>query len=228
MIQAIITDIEGTTTSLSFVAEVLFPFSRKKLPGYVREHQHLEKIQAILTQVQEVTKKSSLTLDAMIDQLIEWIDQDQKITPLKTLQGYIWEEAYRSGEVVGHLYIDAYQELVSWHQQGIKLYIYSSGSVYAQKLLFGHTQWGDLTPLFSGFFDTQVGGKREASSYGRIAEEIGCKPTHLLFLSDILPEITAAESIGMKTCLLQREKIDSSLHHSTAQTFDEVTKLYPK
>lgn len=228
MIQAIITDIEGTTTSLSFVADVLFPFSRKKLPDYVREHQHLDKIQAVLTQVQEVTKKSSLTLDAMIDQLIEWIDQDQKITPLKTLQGYIWEEAYRSGEVVGHLYPDAYQELLSWHQQGIKLYIYSSGSVHAQKLLFGHTQWGDLTPLFSGFFDTQVGGKREASSYGRIAEEIGYKPTHLLFLSDILPEITAAESTGMKTCLLQREKIDSSLHHSSAQTFDEVTKLYPK
>jgi enolase-phosphatase E1 len=226
MIQAVLTDIEGTTTSLSFVAEVLFPFSRKKLPEYVQKHQSLEKIQALLTEVRAITGKSALTIDAMIDQLIEWIDQDQKITPLKTLQGYIWEQAYRSGEIVGHLYTDAYQQLVSWHERGIKLYIYSSGSVQAQKLLFGHTPWGDLTPLFSGFFDTQVGGKREANSYKRIAGEIGYSPNHLLFLSDMLPEITAAELAGMKTCLLQRENMDASVHHSTAQTFDEVSRLY--
>ena len=113
-----------------------------------------------------------------------------------------------------------------WHQQGIKLYIYSSGSVYAQKLLFSHTRWGDITPIFSDFFDTEVGGKREARSYARIAEKIGYTPTHILFLSDILPEITAAESVGMKTCLLQRETVDASLHHSSAQTFDEVTRRF--
>ena len=160
MIKAIVTDIEGTTSSLSFVKEVLFPYARANLADYVRNHKDEPQVKSVL---EESCKEVGAELDTeqLIAQLIQWLDEDKKVTPLKSLQGLIWERGYRKGDFNGHVYPDAAAYLKAWQAKGLDLYIYSSGSVYAQKLLFAHTEYGDLTPLFSGYFDTHIGGKKE-------------------------------------------------------------------
>jgi enolase-phosphatase E1 len=176
MVRAILTDIEGTTSSLSFVKEVLFPYARERLGDFVRAQGQEPQVRELLQQVAAVTGKP-LTDEEAVIQLRQWVDEDRKITPLKALQGLVWETGYRNGDYLGHVYPDAVRHLRQWREQGLQLYVYSSGSVHAQKLLFGHTEFGDLTPLFSGYFDTRVGAKQEAASYRKIAEAIaldGC------------------------------------------------------
>jgi len=223
MIKAILTDIEGTTSSLSFVKDVLFPYARAHLATYVQQHQHEEAAKDILEASQQVVGET-LALEAAIAQFIEWIDEDKKVTPLKALQGLIWEAGYDQGDFKGHVYDDAVQNLQRWHAQGLSLYIYSSGSVYAQKLLFAHTEVGDLTPLFSGYFDTTVGGKRETASYERIAEQIGLPAEQLLFLSDIEQELEAAKAAGFKTVWLTRDtKPEAIANHLQVSDFNAIT-----
>lgn len=137
MIKAIVTDIEGTTSSLSFVKDVLFPYARAHLAEFVRSHADEAEVKALLDDAR-AEAGADLDTKQLIKQLIQWIDEDRKITPLKSLQGLIWEAGYRQGDFAGHLYSDAVQNLVKWHADGIALYVYSSGSVHAQKLLFGH------------------------------------------------------------------------------------------
>ena len=204
MIKAIVTDIEGTTSSLSFVKEVLFPYARAHLPAYVRQHQNDDAVKTLLKASREIVG-ADLDTEQLIDQFIDWINRDQKITPLKSLQGLIWEAGYRQGDYEGHIYQDAAQRLQAWKQLGYSLYVYSSGSVYAQKLLFAHTQFGDLTPLFSGYFDTHIGGKKEATSYHVISEHIQVPTEQILFLSDIKEELDAAHAAGMQTYWLVRD-----------------------
>lgn len=204
MIKAIVTDIEGTTSSLSFVKDVLFPYAREHIEEYVREHCTEDPIETLVDDVrQEVGRE--LSLDEVIAQLIEWIDQDRKVTPLKSIQGLLWEAGYRNGDFKGHIYEDAKNKLEEWHNQSIKLYVYSSGSVYAQKLLFGYTEYGDLNYLFDGYFDTRIGAKAETGSYKNIIAELGLKPEEILFLSDVEPELDAAYAAGMQTIQLVRE-----------------------
>jgi len=222
MIKAIITDIEGTTSSLSFVKDVLFPYSRKHLPDYVRSHLDEAKIISIL---KDVSKEAGKTLDTdqAINQLLQWIAEDKKVTPLKSLQGLIWEAGYKQGDFNGHIYQDAAEMLKSWNDKGLDLYIYSSGSVYAQKLLFKHTIYGDLTPLFSGYFDTHIGGKRDANSYRNIAEQIVCPPNRLLFLSDIKEELDAAKEAGFNTIWVCREgELDEQANHQQVSNFNQI------
>jgi enolase-phosphatase E1 len=222
MIKAIVTDIEGTTTSLSFVKDVLFPYARTHLPDFVRKNQNDPQIKQLLDDTcNEAGIKPGI--ENAISQLIRWIEQDKKITPLKALQGLIWEAGYRQGDFKGHVYQDAIDNLKSWKSEGIFLYIYSSGSVLAQKLLFEHTESGDLTPLFSGFFDTQIGGKKEADSYRNIAEAIGYPAETILFLSDIKEELDAAKSANFLTVWLTRDKLpDVHAEHPQAQDFNAI------
>lgn len=205
MIRAIVTDIEGTTSSLSFVKEVLFPYARKRLPDFVRAHAGDAAVKPLLDDVRREAGQPDRDLEGVISQLIAWIDADAKVTPLKALQGLVWEAGYRDGDFHGHIYPDAVEALRRWKAQGIALYVYSSGSVHAQKLLFGHTEYGDLTPLFSGYFDTRIGAKTEAASYRRILEALGLPGDQVLFLSDIVAELDAAASAGMQTIQLVRE-----------------------
>lgn len=195
-ISAIATDIEGTTSSLSFVKDVLFPFARARIPDYVRAN--YAKIEGLIAEAGD-------TPDAVIKTLLQWMDEDKKITPLKTLQGMIWEEGYKSGELQGHIYDDALHALKSWHAKGLPLYVYSSGSIPAQKLIFGYTAHGDLTPIFSGYFDTTTGPKLEAASYIKIAAAIQLQPRNILFLSDNAGEIGAAGEAGFQTILVDRD-----------------------
>lgn len=222
MIKAIVTDIEGTTSSLSFVKDVLFPYARAHLPDYIRRHQGDANVATLLNDARREAG-SELDSEALIVQFIDWIDRDQKITPLKSLQGLIWEAGYQQGDFKGHVYEDAARQLQAWKAAGYALYIYSSGSVYAQKLLFGHTDYGDITPLFSGYFDTHIGGKRETESYSRIAEQIQCQPEEILFLSDIKEELDAARQAGFNTCWLIREQAaDTKADHSQVSDFDAI------
>lgn len=164
-IKAIVTDIEGTTSSISFVHDVLFPYARQRLADYI--HTHEAETAAILNDVRALENAASLSTDEVIAVLTGWIDEDRKATPLKALQGLIWEEGFKSGAFKGHIYDDAADMLQHWHDQGLKLYIYSSGSIAAQKLLYGYSERGDLTPLLSGYFDTTTGPKREPSRTAR-------------------------------------------------------------
>ncbi|MGZ5010802.1 MAG: acireductone synthase, partial [Methylobacter sp.] len=159
----------------------------------------------------------------IIAQLIQWIDEDKKATPLKSLQGLIWEAGYRQGDFKGHLYADAAAKLKAWKEKGLDLYVYSSGSVYAQKLLFGHTEYGDLTPLFSGYFDTHIGGKKEKQSYDTIAEQLDIPANQLLFLSDIKEELDAAKDAGFETIWLVRDGMpDPQAEHRQVNSFDQI------
>ncbi|MFI3135374.1 MAG: acireductone synthase [Methylococcaceae bacterium] len=222
MIKAIVTDIEGTTTSISFVKEVLFPYAKANLADFVRSHAHEPAVSALLQDTQAEVGQP-LDMEGAICQLLAWMASDQKITPLKSLQGLIWEDGYQQGAFTGHLYDDALRNLQKWHTQGLALYVYSSGSVHAQKLLFGHTSQGDLTPLFSGYFDTHVGAKQEPMAYMNIAESIGLEPSELLFLSDIKAELDAAKAVGFNTVWLCRDTpLEALAAHEQVSSFDDI------
>jgi enolase-phosphatase E1 len=221
-ISAILTDIEGTTTAISFVHEVLFPYAKKNVADYVRAH-HME-LGSLLDEVKQIAGTPDADLDQVIETLVTWMNQDKKITPLKTLQGMMWEEGYKRGDFTGHVYEDAYQLMMQWQAQGLPLYIFSSGSVQAQKLLYGFSDFGDMTTLLSGYFDTKTGPKKEASSYTTIADKIGVAPMSVLFLSDTLEELDAAKAAGMQTMLLCREgtAAPANCAHESVNTFDQI------
>ena len=201
--RAILTDIEGTTSSISFIKDVLFPYARNALPGFVAAHRDDPDVRRWLDAV-AIEHGSICSDDIIVETLQGWIDQDRKHTALKALQGMIWEAGYREAEFAAPIYADASFALRRWHEAGLPLHVYSSGSVPAQKLFFGHSDAGDLTPLFSGWFDTEVGGKREAASYEAIADRIGLAPSEILFLSDVVEELDAAGLAGMQTVLVDR------------------------
>jgi len=226
MIEAIVTDIEGTTSAIAFVKEVLFPYAARAIPDYVRAHRERADVAAILD---EVAREAALPRDdneALIGQLLRWIEEDRKLTPLKTLQGLVWRAGYESGAYRAHIYPDAAGALRAWHARGIALYVYSSGSIAAQQLFFAHSEAGDLTPLFSGYFDTTTGAKQDSASYRAIAAAIGVAPEKLLFLSDIKAELDAARAVGLNTCWLQRPQDSAALAqdatHPVARSFDDI------
>ncbi|HHJ38268.1 MAG: haloacid dehalogenase [Methylothermaceae bacteria B42] len=222
MTRAIVTDIEGTTSSLSFVKDVLFPYARERLSGFVAKNQDDPKVKPLLEEVRQLVGRE-MTVPQVITQLLHWSDADKKIAPLKAIQGMIWEEGYQKGDFEGHVYPDAVEQLGLWREQGIQLYVYSSGSVAAQKLLFSHTEWGDLTPIFSGFFDTRTGSKKDSSSYTKIAHTIGFPAREILFLSDIKEELEAAAQAGMEVYWLVREgELDPNAPFRQVRDFSQI------
>jgi enolase-phosphatase E1 len=225
MIRAILTDIEGTTSSISFVKDVLFPYARENLPAFVAAEAEEPEVARWLAVTAEEAGLAPDDRDGIVATLQRWIDEDRKITPLKALQGLIWADGYASGAYRAHLYPEVAARLVAWKAQGLELYVYSSGSVPAQRLFFGHSEAGDLTSLFSGYFDTEIGGKRDAASYARIAAQIGLEPAQILFLSDIVEELDAARAAGLQTTWLCRPPLtcppDAS--HRCVADFDAIT-----
>lgn len=202
-IKAVLTDIEGTTAPVTFVAEVLFPYAAERLDAFVRANATDSAVAEALAETAALEGRA-LSLDGAIATLLGWIKADRKATPLKTLQGKIWREGYESGVIRSPVYPDAVAALQAWKARGLRLDVYSSGSVEAQILLYGHTESGDLTPLFSGYFDTRIGAKVEAASYGAIAREIGVAPDEILFLSDLPREVDAALKAGLKSWRIDR------------------------
>lgn len=211
-IKAVLTDIEGTTAPVTFVAEVLFPYAAERLGAFVRAHLKDRAVAEALAETAELEGRT-LSVDEAIEVLLGWIKADRKATPLKTLQGKIWKQGYESGTIRSPVYPDAVTALKRWREKGLRLDVYSSGSVEAQILLYRYSEAGDLTPLFTDYFDTRVGAKVEAASYAAIAEKIGFKPEEILFLSDLPREVDAALKAGMKSW-----RIDRALPKGTMQT----------
>ncbi|WP_349985588.1 acireductone synthase [Stenotrophomonas sp. WHRI 8082] len=201
--RVILTDIEGTTSSISFVKNVLFPYARKALPSFIATHGNEPDVRRWLDAV--ATEIGGACQDSLVAETLQgWIDQDRKHTALKALQGKIWETGYRNGDYKAHFYPEVAAVLKGWHAAGLPLNVYSSGSVPAQKQFFGFSDAGDLTALVSGWFDTEIGGKREAESYRRIVDTIGVPAGEILFLSDVVEELDAARDAGLQTRLLDR------------------------
>jgi enolase-phosphatase E1 len=228
-IKAIVTDIEGTTSSISFVREVLFPYARTALPKFIEDNHSKIEVNYWLKRIAEEIQVSANDLDSIIAALIKWIDQDVKNTGLKALQGMIWADGYQNGTYAAPLYADAYNQLQRWHQQGLPIYVYSSGSVPAQKLFFKYSQYGDLTSLFTDYFDTEIGGKRSMASYTAIALKLQSTPEHILFLSDIIEELDAARDAGWQTMLIDRiedyptPRSDQATNgHKRSNSFDAI------
>jgi enolase-phosphatase E1 len=222
MARVVLTDIEGTTSAIDFVHRVLFPYARERLPGFVRAHATDAEVRAVLDAVR--TETGDDDDEAAIATLLHWIDIDRKATPLKSLQGLIWESGYAGRDFSAHLYVDAWDQLRAWHAAGVPLYVYSSGSIAAQKLFFRYSVFGNLLPWFRGHFDTTIGGKREADAYRRITAEIGVPAAAILFLSDVETELDAAREAGMGTVQLCRPDTNPESHgrHDCVASFRDI------
>ena len=205
-IQWILTDIEGTTTEVSFVYDILFPYFRAHMDQWktvdsAPMNDVLEQTRFLVLEEQSINLSSK---EALFDQLRQWSIEDRKVTPLKTFQGMVWEQGFKSGAIKGHMYPDVKPALERWTAMGMKLAIFSSGSIAAQKQLFGFSTEGDLTPYFSAYFDTTTGMKRDEQTYQLIVQQVNAPANSVLFLSDIHQELEAAHAAGLRTLQLVR------------------------
>jgi enolase-phosphatase E1 len=227
-IKAILVDIEGTTSSINFVHEVLFPYAKSGLSNFIKNNIEKTEVTKVISEAFGIEGLKVTDLESSIEKSVElferWIAEDKKIKPLKDLQGMIWESGYRNKDFFGHVYEDAYQTLLKWYKNGLKIFIYSSGSINAQKLLFGHSSYGDLNYLFSGNFDTQIGSKKELESYRKITETIKLKANEIIFLSDNSDELKAARESGMNVIKLARPEdgIMSDINYLSVKNFHEI------
>lgn len=234
-------DIEGTTTPIDFVYEILFPYARAHAEAYLAMHRSSPDVQAdiaaLIAENGEDTRKglNPPSLNVSVDRVplielvtyVHWLmDRDRKSTPLKSLQGKIWEEGYKHGELRGQVFEDVPRAFARWREQGKEIYIYSSGSVLAQKLLFSNTaEAGDLTPFIRDYFDTSIGLKKDAESYRRIGNELGRSTSEILFVSDVAVELDAATTAGLDVILCVRPGNVSPItppSHNIIQSFDEL------
>ena len=238
MVRALLLDIEGTTTPLSFVADTLFPYARAHLSEFLSTHGASSDVQSDLALL-HIERDDDLTrgfnpppLDGGPDTplsvipYLNWLmDQDRKSTGLKALQGRVWQQGYRSGQLRSHVFTDVAPAFIRWRGLEKRICIYSSGSVLAQRLLFGHTEEGDLTPYIDGYFDTTIGAKMDAASYTQIAGGLELPLSEVLFLSDAVGELDAAQSAGMQAICLDRpgnRPLASSFRHSVVHSFNEI------
>lgn len=222
-IRCVLLDIEGTIIRMEFVKDVLFPYAKKHMASFLLAHQKNSVVSRWAAVCQETIAQESgvrPSYEDLIGILDQWIDEDRKHQGLKALQGMLWEEGYRVGAFVPDLYVDVTPSLRSWRQNDLKLAIYSSGSEQAQRLLLKYTTDGDLTPLFSYFFDTSIGPKKEPDSYRRIADCLGFPPEEILFLSDAESELDAAVAAGLAVIHVVRPGTSPGSRKRFCTTFD--------
>ena len=197
-------DVEGTTTPIAFVKETLFPYARQRIADFVMRHASEPRVAEQIAAVAKELGAARPDSAAAVHALLQWTDEDRKVTPLKQLQGMIWREGYESGALKGPVFDDAEAALRAWKKRGVRVFIYSSGSVEAQRLLFRYSDRGDLLALIEGHFDTTIGGKLEGKSYATIAGRIGIAPGRVTFLSDHVGEVRAADAAGMQAVRVLR------------------------
>jgi len=225
MVRFVLLDIEGTTTDIDFVHQVLFPYSAERLAQFVQAHADDSAVQAALAEVKATVldeSRQSINDAQAVETLLHWIQTDRKHGALKTLQGMIWKTGFEQGDYQGHVYPDVPEALERWKQQGLGMGIYSSGSVQAQQLLFKYSCFGDLTPYFSQYFDTKVGGKKETQSYQNIAQALKIPASDILFLSDVPTELDAAKAAGFQVIQLIRSYKTDIGNHLTVNTFAQI------
>lgn len=205
-LRAVVLDIEGTTSSTSFVHGTLFPYSAARFGPWIEAHRAEPRVQEQLAAVRAALGDPGASDARCVEQLQVWVAADVKATPLKAIQGWIWDEGFAAGELTSHFYPDAVPALRRWHDAGLRLSVFSSGSVSAQRAWFGHSTEGDLVPLLGDrLFDTEnAGPKKDAASYRRIAEALGHAPGEIVFLSDVLAELDAAREAGWHTVGVRR------------------------
>lgn len=237
-IEIILVDIEGTTTNISFVKDVLFPYAKVNCKSFLSQHFDDPEIKSIVNDliqlairdekpIEENTDKEKF-IDSIVANVHWQISEDHKTKELKNLQGKIWKVAFEDGSIKGHLYEDVPRNFLKWIEEGRKLFIYSSGSIEAQKLLFGNSEYGDMSNLITGHFDTNVGHKQESQSYMKIAKEINIESNKILFLSDIPGEVKAAQKVGMNVILIDRPNNPTDLEENVkreikiVKNFDEI------
>jgi 2,3-diketo-5-methylthio-1-phosphopentane phosphatase len=240
--KAVLLDIEGTTTPVHFVYEVLFPYAQRELQNYLEQHWSDPNVQDDLDQLMEHFAKQPRNEEGRptsegrdqsnveafkseVIERIEWaMDNDKKHAPLKSLQGRIWRSGYKEGELKAPIYDDVPEALEKWQRRDVPVYIYSSGSVDAQKLLFEYSDKGDLRDHLSGYFDTNTGNKKEPESYQKIAQDVDLSPGEILFVTDSLEEAEAAQKAGVKVAVSKRpgnaELADNSF--PIIESFDEI------
>jgi enolase-phosphatase E1 len=238
-VQAVVLDIEGTTTPIGFVYDVLFPFARAHLRDYLREHFDNDNVRDARRLLRDewsgdMARHEQPPLwpddgpDLQVDSVAayaEWqMDRDSKSTGLKLLQGLIWEKGYSAGSLTADLFADVPRALQRWRDSRLDVAIYSSGSELAQRLLFGHTRYGDLTSLVSRFFDTTVGAKLLPDSYRRIAGQLGRAADRTLFVSDVVRELEAARAAGWQAVLSIRPGNAQQPEHNfpMIESFDQI------
>jgi enolase-phosphatase E1 len=235
----ILLDIEGTTTPIAFVTQVLYPYARTHLRSYLYRHGESPPYVALMEafrQEHEADERAGEPVlpwpaagaDARpaVQAYAEWLmDRDRKSPALKELQGYIWEEGYQRGELVGQVYEDVPRALQRWRRENVRLGIFSSGAVVAQRWLFRCSSAGDLSTFLHWYFDTHTGGKQDPASYRRIAEEVGELPPDVLFVSDVVAELDAARAAGLGTIMsLRPNNLPQPPHdHKVVASFDEIT-----
>ena len=231
-------DIEGTTTPVDFVYKTLFPFAAERVEPYLRRHVTVPEVVSLLEDLRRahaaewtdhpavghwLRRTPEEEVVSATKYVRHLIAQDRKVTPLKTLQGMIWEEGYGSGDLLGEVYEDVPRAFARWRADGKRIAIFSSGSILAQKLLFGHSTAGDLTKYIEAYFDTTTGPKREAKSYSAIAEALGERSSSVIFVSDVEAELDAAKEAGMQTALMIRPGAGvTNARHGTIKSFDEL------
>jgi enolase-phosphatase E1 len=216
-LQHVLLDIEGTTCPVSFVGEVLFPYAKQQMPAFLADQAENPIVQELLIQVFEAWDKDTDNEAAALRQrycqndskaavsYLGWlIEKDRKLTPLKELQGLIWRQGYDQGLLKAPLYADVPEALERWHSAGLELSTYSSGSINAQKLLYRHSSYEDLSILFRSWFDTNIGSKVSSQSYTKIAEALKSSPEQIVFISDRKSELIAAAEAGVKVLFSQR------------------------
>ncbi|MFJ2892140.1 acireductone synthase [Streptomyces sp. NPDC087305] len=226
-VDAVVLDIEGTTSATGFVVDVLYPYSRSRFAALLSERAEDPVVARAIAQVRELTDSPDADAVQIEKYLNTWLDEDRKATPLKTLQGVIWSEGFARGDLVSHFYDDVVPALRAWHSAGLRLYVYSSGSVAAQRAWFTSSPEGDLLSLVSGLYDTEnAGPKQEPESYRRIAEATGVEPSRLLFLSDRPGELDAAVAAGWHAVGVRRPGepyFEQGVgDHAEAGAFDEI------
>lgn len=235
-VRGVLLDIEGTTSAISFVYDIMFPFARRELAGYLEANWGSNQLSPVVDQIAQdaghenlLAWQQSTAADGkqlVGEEIIRLMDADIKATGLKQLQGLIWQAGFESGEMQAHVFDDVPPAINAWRAADIDLRIYSSGSIHAQQLFFGHTIAGNLLPHFSGHYDTTTGPKREAASYQAIAKDWGIAASEILFLSDVVAELNAAREAQMQTALVIRPgnaEVEDRETHQAIESFAELS-----
>ena len=226
-VRHVIVDIEGTTSASAFVYDVLFPYARERFAPWIDVHANEAETAAVIASVGAEIGVGDPSHDQVVEALTEWTDADRKVTPLKTLQGLIWEQGFANGDLTSHFFSDAITSLRDWHDAGLPISVYSSGSVLAQRNWYAHSPAGDLTPWMSDYYDTaNAGPKRESSSYRAIAEAIDADPGSLLFCSDVVAELDAAREAGWQVVRVRRAGEPHAVEDSAYPEVNEMTDIH--
>jgi len=233
-VRGILLDIEGTTTPIAFVHDVLFSYARDHAHQFLIANIRSDEVRKDMSTLYEehaldvVNDNNPPALTEEIDSLtayIDWlIEYDRKSTGLKSLQGKIWRQGYDEGTLKSQVFADVVPALERWHEAGLNISIFSSGSVLAQQLLFAHTEAGDLTRFINNYFDTNTGKKSDAESYRKIAAALNLQPREIVFISDVVSELDAAKEAVMRTLLSIRpgNALQPATNHKAIKSFDEI------